>query len=397
MIKNPYNPGIPVKPRYYANQNTLLTTFRENVNAVTKSDGITQPTNYAIIGPWGMGKTSTLDKFENILETEVKETFSSLISLKPAYCEDPDLFCVCILEELFKVYKTTTPLSTQVLKFIEDELFKLNIWKLSKLSLTSPEFERVEQKVTAINFTDTLLLFWEKIKASNIKIVVIMIDDIHYVMSNDQGKILYNLRTDIQTLGKAGIPFMFIISTSDELYPKIQDFAEPFTRLFDRYELGLFALEGTKEQIMKPLEIESIQLSISDDVIKKIHEITKGHPYFVTLIMRELLFRLPENCDKIDDFNKYIPDVIEILADKKFDADFAPVPDAEKELLYKIAALRKDEFMPKDVSGKTTVTLLDRLITKKLIVKTGYGKYRFYTHLFGEYLLRQKERFDRGK
>ena len=62
MIKNPYNPGIPVNPRYYANQNVLLSTFRVNVNAVTKSEGITQPINLAIIGPWGMGKSSTLGK-----------------------------------------------------------------------------------------------------------------------------------------------------------------------------------------------------------------------------------------------------------------------------------------------------------------------------------------------
>ncbi|MDD5188728.1 MAG: hypothetical protein PHF57_11035 [Methanoregula sp.] len=398
MINNPYNPGIPVNPRYYANQNSLLSTFRVNVNAVTKSGGITQPENFAIIGPWGMGKTSTLCKFEYILQNEFQDTqtFSSFVALKPANCEDPDTFCACILENLFKVYKTTMPLPKQVLDFIKDELIILDAWKLSRLSVNSPEFVRAGQKVTAINFTETMLRFWDKLNDSDIKIVVIMIDDIHYVMLKEQGDIFYNLRTDIQTLGMAGVPFMFIISTSDILYPIIQDFAEPFTRLFDRNELSLFPIDGTMEQIRKPLEIESIPLRISQNVIEKIHEITRGHPYFVTLIMRELLFRLPADCTVIDDFDRYIPDALEILAVKKFDADFASTTDAEKEVLFKVAALREDEFMPKDVGGKTTVTLLDRLIKKKLIVKTGYGKYRFYTHLFGEYLLSQKVRFDRG-
>jgi len=80
-----------------------------------------------------------------------------------------------------------------------------------------------------------------------------------------------------------------IITGPVNIYPEMRDKAEPFTRLFERFKLKPFDLRGTYQLINKPLEVEGIDLKVDDDVVEKIYQITGGHPYFVTLTMRDVL------------------------------------------------------------------------------------------------------------
>lgn len=390
---NPYNPNAPTDPRYYANREELLSTFKDNVINVIDSKGISKPVNIAVIGQWGIGKTSTLLKFKDILKNEINnaKVFCSFVSLKPTACSDADTFFAMIIETIFKEYQTTSPLPNKVKDFMRGEIDVVNRWKLTKLSYP-PELERKQEIVTAINFKDVLLRFWDKLKANKFELAVIMIDDIHYVMAQDKGEILYDLRTEMQSLITEGALFMFIIAGPITIYPDIKDKAEPFTRLFERFDLVQFDEHGTKEQILKPLEVEKIDLKISKDVIKKIHEITGGHQYFVSLVMRDLLNKLNKNKITLSDFNKYYPDLINHFARIKFNDDFARASGKEKELLLEIAMLSNYEFSLGEIKtgGSSKTALLERLINKTLIAKVERGRYRLFTPLFAEYLRRKK-------
>lgn len=388
MIKNPYNPFAPTDPRYYADRTDLLTTFRENVKAVTVTKGITKPINLAVIGQWGIGKTSTLNKFKDILENESNgaRIFSAYVSLKPSNCKDADSFFACILETIFREYKTTVPLSDQAIEFIKDELFRLDKWKLKKVTLATPEFERIDADLNALNFKSTLLGFWTKLKASKFDMVVIMLDDIHYVLSHNNGEILYDLRTDMQSLSMEMALFTFVICTPENMFPEMRNAAEPFTRLFMRYELKPFDLQGTTDQIQKPLHVEKMPLKISKKAIKEIHEVTRGHPFFISLAMKQFLNKIPEGTESADEFFEFCPEIMNHFAESKFDDDFAKATDAEKEILIKIADYPKPEFSPKDIGQKLKIMYLERLVSKGLITKIDRGKYKLYTPLFADYL-----------
>ena len=106
---NPYNVHGPTNPEYYANREELLSTFIQNVVAVSQSGGITRPINLAVMGSWGVGKTSTLLKFRDMIKTESEDapTFSVCVSLTPACCMDADTFFVNIMESVFRQYETT--------------------------------------------------------------------------------------------------------------------------------------------------------------------------------------------------------------------------------------------------------------------------------------------------
>lgn len=390
-MTNPFSTQGPTDPKYYANRSDLLTTFRQSVVAVKTSKGITKPTNMAVFGRWGIGKTSTLYKFRDILRNEMRgaKVFSSLISLKPASCVDADTFSMAILETVFHDYECTTSLPEKVRNFIKDELKIIDNWKVTKLSLT-PEVERKQREIKAVNFKGALLRFWKVLKDNGIDLAIIMLDDIHYVLTHEKGELLYDLRTDMQALSASGAHFMFVITGPLTLYPEMRDKAEPFTRLFERFDLEPFDLTGTKELIEKPLQTEKINLEISEEVVQRIHEITGGHPYFITLVMRDLLNQKQEGKLSLKEFTDMYPDLTEHFARIKFNDDFAKATDSEKEVLHKMASSNKQEVAPNDIGGAKITKFLERLVEKDLVLKVARGKYSIYNPLFKEYLRKKK-------
>lgn len=392
-VKNPFHAQGPTSPRYYSNRVELLSTFKDSIAAVIESKGVTRPINIAVMGQWGIGKTSTLYKFRDILQGEIKgaKIFSSLVPLKPTCCVDADTFSATVLETIFRDYESTIELPQKVRDFISEELDLIHRWKLTKLSL-SPELERRQEIIRAINFKDILLRFWNKLRAQEFDLAVIMLDDIHYVLTQGRGEILYDLRTDMQALFAAGARFMFVITGPLTLYPEMRDKAEPFTRLFERFDLIPFDVEGTRELIEKPLEAEGIELTIADEVVQRIYDITGGHPYFITLVMHDLLNKISEDTINIQEFTKVYPDLIDHFARIKFNDDFVRATDAEQAILVQIARSPTPEVSPSDISGRATSKLFERLVNKELIVKTGRGKYRLYNPLFSEYLKRKTSR-----
>lgn len=387
---NPFNAQGPTSPKYYANRKGLLDTFTHSVAAVVESKGVTRPLNMAIMGRWGIGKTSTLYKFRDIVDNEFggDKILSAMVPLKPACCEDADTFSTSVLETIFTEYDSAAGFSRKIKDFVREEKNIIDKWRLTKLSL-KPELERKQTPVRAINFKETLLRLWKRLEANGFNLAIIMLDDIHYVFTQGRGEILFDLRTDIQALSAAGARFMFVITGPVTLYPEIHDKAEPFTRLFERFDLEPFDIQGTTELIEKPIRVEKIGLELSEETIGKIHDMTAGHPYFITLVLRDLLNKRQSGRLSLKEFVEMYPDVIEHFARIKFNDDYARATDAEKDVLHKIAASGKPEVSPNELNGTATTKLLERLVGKDLVLKIARGKYSLYNPLFVEYLNRK--------
>ena len=218
---NPFNVHGPTNPRYFANREDLLSTFRYNVIAVNKSKGITRPINISVMGSWGVGKTSTLLKFRDMLKTPGKgmNVFSATIPLSPECCVSSDIFFLTIMEGIFREYQSTAELPQRVRDFIRDELNFFERWRV-RLSL-NPELERKEPPPPrGIDFRYTMKEFWEKLQASGVGMAVIMLDDIHFALSpQGNADLLLDLKTNMQTLSAAGAQYMFIVTGPSSIYP----------------------------------------------------------------------------------------------------------------------------------------------------------------------------------
>ncbi|MDI6655565.1 MAG: hypothetical protein QME59_06745, partial [Candidatus Hydrothermarchaeota archaeon] len=189
-----------------------------------------------------------------------------------------------------------------------------------------------------------------------------------------------------QTLSAEGAKYLFIITGSAFVYPEMHEVAEPFTRLFERFEIDNFDLEGAREAITKPLKVEKIPLKVSENVVKMIHKITEGHPFFIVAIMRDILRETKEGTISMREFENMSPRIIEHLTRTKFQDDFNKATDAEKAVLLEIAQLDKRIFAPLDVKAKSQAKIFERLTKKDLLIKISRGKYRVYHPLFLEYL-----------
>ncbi len=384
---NPFNAQGPTDPKYYANRALLLSTFTRSVEAVSRSKGVTRPINIAIMGGWGIGKTSTLLKFKDILKNDNKaNVFSTIVSLKPTSCIDADTFFVTIMENVFREYESSIELPEKVIKFIRNEINIIDNWKLT-VSLT-PSLERKEKpRIQGINFKETMMKFWRELESSEVDLAIIMLDDIHYATYTlDNGELLYDLRTEMQALSSMGAKFMFIITGPLNFYPNMREKAESFTRLFERFDLSPFDIDGTKELIEKPLKVEKIDIKIDDEVIRKIHKITAGHPYFITLIMHDVLDYIETNRIDAKQFDKICPKILEHFARAKFEDDLSRASEGEKRVLQKIAFMKEEEISPSSLKNKSDTVILDRLVRKDLVIKLGRGRYQIYNPLFKEYL-----------
>ncbi|MBU4266542.1 MAG: hypothetical protein KKE96_04875 [Candidatus Altiarchaeota archaeon] len=391
MTGNPFYARGVVNPRYFANRAELLGFFRENIGECMNSK-IARPDNIAILGNWGIGKTSTLYKFRDIIHNEMKNAraFSVIFPLKPSICTNADIFATSLMDALFRQYSVSMPLKGRIVETIKEESKVWEKWKLEKLSL-KPELKRKDNGGSAVNLTETLLNLWNKLESNGVEIGVIMLDDIHYLLTGGWDGSLYDLRTDIQALSAQGARYMFVITGQTFLYPEMHELAEPFTRLFEKFEIGNLDLDGTREVIEKPLMVEDTGIKISDEVIGRIHDITEGHPFFIVFIMRDLLREIKQGRIDIEKFNEVYPSIIEHLTKTKFQDDFNKATDAERETLLKIAGLNEVVFTPSDIKGGSQSKLFERLMEKELLVKISRGKYRLYHTMFWEFLKMMKK------
>ncbi|MFQ6062117.1 MAG: P-loop NTPase fold protein [Methanosarcinales archaeon] len=69
-FQNPFNPKYPANPRHFANRKGHIESFRKDLLYSIESKP-PRPENIAIIGDWGIGKTSMLNKFADIASSQL--------------------------------------------------------------------------------------------------------------------------------------------------------------------------------------------------------------------------------------------------------------------------------------------------------------------------------------
>jgi hypothetical protein len=213
-----------------------------------------------------------------------------------------------------------------------------------------------------------------------------------------------------QSLQRKGVRFMLALTGLPTLFPKLVEARTFAERMFHVVFLNPLSEGETTAAIRKPIHNESSPAAFSAESVKTIWSMTRGYPYFVQYVCREMFDVWVQAIDA----GHRPPDIPVKEIIRKLDSDFfagrwARATDRQRELLGIVASLpncdaeftvlevveaKANQSLKKSFSGSHINQMLVSLSDAGLIYKNRHGKYSFAVPLLGDFIRRQES--DRG-
>lgn len=376
MNINPFNPFFPAPDHLFANRSREQDSFRQGLFSGLTARGA-GPWNIALLGPWGIGKTSLLRRFARIAETEnvdEKPVLTVTFSATGAYTS---------LNEFAHVFINKIANTLPKSRFTQ-ELAK---WELPSVKAVMLNVKRKDERPvegTMETLYYNMLTFWRENIEKKHAGMGIFIDDIHNLLEVHP-KALLAIRTLFQDLQGAGARFPLIVSGPETLFGAVRETSEPVTRFFEKMPVRPFSMEDTLEAISHPLASTGNPFSVEDKFVQKVYEKTMGHPFFIAFLMHDLVAAAYHDNVQLSAklFESYWQYVINHLETEKFEEEWKACSIAERGIL---AALARQPDAPVTRTFGNQRSLLGRLMDKGLVYRRERGVYEIYHPLFAEFV-----------
>ena len=208
-----------------------------------------------------------------------------------------------------------------------------------------------------------------------------------------------------QSLQRKGYRFMLALTGLPTLFPKLVEARTFAERMFTVVFLDPLNERETTDAIRKPIQKDGCPISISGESVKDIWGVTRGYPYFVQYVCREVY----DIWVQATDAGQSPPGVPLNEIMRKLDTDFfagrwAKATDRQRQLLAVIAELTNcdSEFTVQEIVENTANAYSDKPFSSShinqmlaslsdagLIYKNRYGKYSFAVPLLSDFIKRQ--------
>lgn len=217
-----------------------------------------------------------------------------------------------------------------------------------------------------------------------------------------------------QSIQRKNIPFMLALTGLPTLFPKLVEARTYAERMFRVVFLNQLDRKSSREAILRPIEKAAggakCPVKFSEESIGTIYDITRGYPYFIQYICREVFDVWLQKIESGQRASS-IP-ANEIL--RKLDSDFfagrwARATDRQRDLLAVVSLLDNcdSEWTVQEVVEQSKHAATAKLPSKPfssshvnqmlvtlgeagLVYKNRHGKYSFAVPLLGEFIRRQK-------
>jgi len=376
MASNPFNPYFPAQDALFSNRRREQNMFRRGL-AASIAPNSAGPWNIAILGQWGIGKTSLLRRFTTMARTGDAPVGIVNLSATSAFLNFNE-FALLLLHRIREDLKGQTGWSRR----IRDEILR---WEPTISVGPISGTRRSDSPVLGVEILySELRRLWEGHLRGNVAAVIFFLDDVQNLTRVDPN-ILLTLRAVFQDLQGLGAVFPLVVTGPEDMFEAARDLAEPVTRFFERLLLAPFSREDTREAITTPLKAVDHPLLVEEDAVDFVWQRSGGHPYFVSFIMREAVdlttdHEEPVLTEKL--LTTYWPSIFGQMALDKFTVEWNSATAAERQVLRAVA-----EGTPIQVAaGKSGATLALRLTRKGLLLRHNRGEYVLYHPLFAAYV-----------
>jgi hypothetical protein len=384
--KNPYRPGVGVRPLYLAGREAPLRRFDAMLRAAPE-----QQANMRVTGLRGVGKTVLLEVCAE--HTQELGWEPSFMELQPAHNTDEALRASIgsLLERTRRRLSRMARLRSAAGKALRSSSLSLS-WEEVSLSVT---FGSKREEDLAQELFDTVQFAIAKGRAG----VMLLLDEAQLIRDerDRHGEHpLSLLIAPIVALQRQELPLGLVLCGLPTLAGNLQKARSYSERLFRGEEVDSLAPAQALEAFVRPLEqtvrnaTPALAQAVADEV--------EGYPYFLQLWGSELwdgadLAGVNRLTPKLLDATR--PDIYERVDRDFYDPRVATLTPAAQDLLFASAQCRYPPLHSADLAGASHKTpgnvnvLLGRLVQDGALYRIRKGEYAYTAPKFRDYLRRR--------
>jgi hypothetical protein len=369
-------PNFPVRPDEFVGRTREIDTFRE---ALRYGLATGRTSSFAILGEWGIGKSSLLWKFASVRS---EPTFAML----PVFLSASD-----------DIHDYLRFAETMLNKFAEALLARPNMQARLRTELQNWRFNfgplafgresphRFLSSGSSL-LRHTLKEAWDHfLGPARLKGAFFFVDDLQNITSISKADLALIIRDQSQSFDIELLNYSICFSAKSDYFAEPKALAEPAVRFYTKLYLQPFTPEEVAEYTRSVFDLS---LDTAATVAAWLQEKTLGHPYFLAFVCKQLSVMTGEiRAEKLE---PCWPAVFHQLGREKFSFEVSQLSAKERELIHQIARLRDNEPAPHHFTARFQGEYFARLVKKGLLIRTRRGRYKLYHPSFCEFLRQTK-------
>lgn len=206
-----------------------------------------------------------------------------------------------------------------------------------------------------------------------------------------------------QGVQRKGLPLMLALAGLPTLFPNLVEARTFSERMFRVLFLGRLSHEESVHAVQKPIADERCPVRLSRQSVDAICEASRGYPYFIQFICREVYDAHLQQTERGRDVALSLAPIVQKLDADFFAGRWADATDRQRELLWVVAQLERcdEEFTVRQIVEKSragrskpfsashVTQMLAAMSGKGLVFKNRHGRYSFAVPLLGRFIRRQ--------
>jgi hypothetical protein len=371
-------PNFPVRPDEFVGRSHHIEAFRKALQ-----QGLTagRTSSFAILGDWGIGKSSLLLKFAAVC-AEPAFAFLPILFSASTDIHDYMRLAESLLDKFGDALLTMPNLEARLRA-------ELRNWRLKRLNLGAVGLERHSRRLF-LSSGSSLLRHklkeaWDHFfRPAQLNGAIFFLDDLQNI-GISKSDLALTIRDQFQFFGIEGMNYSVCFSAKPDYFAETKALAEPAVRFYTKVYLEPFTFEETIEYTRSVFGTSPDPSAI---IAAWLHEKTLGHPYFLAFVCKRL--STLEGQIHSHKLEAIWPAIFDQLGREKFRADIAQLSAKELGLAQQFASFSESDIPAHHLTGKIHREHRARLVEKGVLIRTGRGRYKLYHPLFREFLRQTK-------
>ena len=368
-------PNFPVRPDEFIGRRPQIEIFCQALQQGLQAG---RTASFAILGDWGIGKSSLLLKFA-------------------ALCSQPSFAILPVFISASSDVRDYLRLAENLLDKFTDALLavptmqarvrvELRNWRFKRINLGGVGLERESPRLFLSSgsclLRHKLKEGWDHfLPQARLNGAIFFLDDLQNITSISKADLALTIRDQFQSLGIESMNYSICFSAKPDYFAETKGLADPAVRFYTKFYLEPFTLDETLDYARSVFDLS---LDTSTTVAAWLHEKTLGHPYFLAFVCKYLATTAGQiQPDKLEPI---WPAIFDQLGREKFRSDVSQLSAREFEFIHQFANLSENELAAQHYTSKFRREYFARLVEKGLLIRTGRGRYKLYHHLFRNFL-----------